>query len=69
MKDGQIFHVLNFGQGNMSSYASQISREDRWKVILYVRSLQTEEARKTAALAATAAAAKAAPAPPAGPTK
>ena len=41
MKDGQLFHILTFGQNNMASYASQISREDRWRVILYVRSLQT----------------------------
>jgi mono/diheme cytochrome c family protein len=40
MKDGQMFHVLTCGQGNMPSYASQISRQDRWKVILFVRSLQ-----------------------------
>lgn len=40
MKDGQLFHVLTYGQANMASYASQISREDRWRVILYVRSLQ-----------------------------
>ena len=37
MRDGQMFHVLSFGQGNMASYAAQISREDRWKAILYVR--------------------------------
>jgi mono/diheme cytochrome c family protein len=52
MKDGQLFHVLSFGQGNMASYASQISREDRWKVILYVRDLQAQEARKAAEAAA-----------------
>lgn len=40
MKDGQIFHVLTYGQGNMPSYASQISRQDRWSVIAYVRTLQ-----------------------------
>ncbi len=40
LKDGQIFHILTYGQNNMASYASQISREDRWRVILYVRSLQ-----------------------------
>lgn len=44
MKDGQIFHVLTYGQGNMPSYATQISREDRWKVILFVRSLQKKGA-------------------------
>jgi len=40
MKDGQLFHVLTYGQNNMPSYASQLSREDRWNVILYVRTMQ-----------------------------
>ena len=40
LKDGQIFHILTFGRKNMPSYASQLSQEDRWKVILYVRSIQ-----------------------------
>lgn len=40
MKDGQLFHVLTYGQNNMPSYASQISRDDRWNAIAYVRSLQ-----------------------------
>jgi mono/diheme cytochrome c family protein len=39
-KDGRFFHILTYGQNNMASYASQLSREDRWRVILYVRSLQ-----------------------------
>lgn len=42
MKDGQMFHVLTRGQGNMASYAAQITPEDRWKVILHVRTLQSE---------------------------
>lgn len=41
MRDGQMFHVLTFGQANMASYASQVSREDRWRVIRYIRWLQT----------------------------
>jgi mono/diheme cytochrome c family protein len=40
MKDGQMFHVLTYGQANMPSYASQIAREDRWAAIAYVRGLQ-----------------------------
>ena len=40
LADGQIFHILTYGQKNMPSYAAQLSRDDRWKVILYVRSLQ-----------------------------
>jgi mono/diheme cytochrome c family protein len=44
MKDGQLFHVLTYGQRNMSSHAAQMSREDRWKVILHVRALQQKAA-------------------------
>jgi mono/diheme cytochrome c family protein len=40
MRDGQMFHILSYGQGNMPSYASQVSREDRWAAIAYVRGLQ-----------------------------
>jgi mono/diheme cytochrome c family protein len=42
LKDGQIFHILSVGRGNMPSYASQVSQDDRWRVILYVRKLQGE---------------------------
>jgi hypothetical protein len=40
MKDGQLFHIVTYGQANMAAYAAQISREDRWAVILHVRQLQ-----------------------------
>ncbi len=33
MRDGQMFHVLTYGQNNMPPYASQIAREDRWAAI------------------------------------
>jgi mono/diheme cytochrome c family protein len=42
MKEGQLFHVLTYGQNNMASYASQLSRVDRWSVILHVRALQQQ---------------------------
>lgn len=38
--DGRIYHVITVGQNAMPSYASQISREDRWKIVHYVRALQ-----------------------------
>jgi mono/diheme cytochrome c family protein len=44
MPEGQMFHVLTFGQKNMPSYASQLNTRDRWSVIAYVRAAQ-EEAR------------------------
>jgi len=43
MKDGQMFHIISYGQGNMASYAAQVSRQDRWKVIAFIRALQQQE--------------------------
>jgi mono/diheme cytochrome c family protein len=43
-KDGELFHVLTYGQRNMASQAAQLSRADRWKVILHVRALQQKAA-------------------------
>jgi len=43
MKDGQLFHIVTFGQGNMASYASQLEREDRWKVIRFIRTLEEKK--------------------------
>lgn len=40
MPDGEMFHVLTMGQGNMGSYAAQVPEADRWKVIRHVRTLQ-----------------------------
>lgn len=40
LPDGRMFHILTYGQNNMASYASQVSRDDRWRVILHIRSLQ-----------------------------
>jgi len=38
--DGNLYQVITEGQNAMPSYASQISREDRWAIIQYVRVLQ-----------------------------
>lgn len=40
MKDGQLFHILTYGQVSMPSYAAQLSREDRWNVIAHLRAWQ-----------------------------
>jgi mono/diheme cytochrome c family protein len=42
LRDGHIFHAITYGKGNMPPHAVQISREDRWKVILHIRSLQAK---------------------------
>jgi mono/diheme cytochrome c family protein len=40
MKDGQMFHVLAYGQKLMPSHASQLSPDDRWRLIEHIRGLQ-----------------------------
>ena len=48
MKDGQMFHVITFGQGNMPAHAAQVSRDDRWKIITHLRTLQANPTTKPA---------------------
>jgi mono/diheme cytochrome c family protein len=40
MKDGQLFHILTYGQGSMAPMAAQLTQDRRWDVINYVRNLQ-----------------------------
>ncbi len=41
LTDGKIYHTITYGVNAMGSYASQLSPEERWKVIMYVHHLQT----------------------------
>lgn len=49
MADGTMFHSIEYGKGVMGSYASQLSREQRWKIIKYIRTLQGGAAPAVAA--------------------
>jgi len=40
---GYFFEVISRGYGGMPDYASQISPDDRWKIIAYVRALQLSQ--------------------------
>jgi mono/diheme cytochrome c family protein len=40
---GQLFHTVTNGIRTMPAYASQVSVEDRWAIILYVRALQRSQ--------------------------
>lgn len=42
MPVGTMFHSVTYGKGNMGSYASQLTREQRWMVIQYVKSRQNK---------------------------
>lgn len=50
--DGRIFHVMEYGQGNMGSYAPQLSREQRWRIVQYIRTLEPKAAPTTTTPAA-----------------
>jgi mono/diheme cytochrome c family protein len=38
--DGRIYHVISDGQNVMPAYNKQILPEDRWAIVLYIRTLQ-----------------------------
>ncbi len=40
---GEIYYAIMYGKGVMGSYSSQLSYEDRWKVVHYVELLQGKE--------------------------
>ena len=43
LPDGTIFHIVAFGRNLMPAHAAQVSVDDRWKVIHYLRDLQRQE--------------------------
>jgi mono/diheme cytochrome c family protein len=45
---GYIFDVISNGFGAMPDYAAQISVDDRWKIVAYVRALQLSQQGTTA---------------------
>ncbi len=40
MADGEIFQTVSYGKNTMLGYAAQVSAEDRWAIIAYLRALQ-----------------------------
>lgn len=43
LPEGKIFHSITYGKGLMGSHSSQLTQEERWKVVLYVQKLQNPE--------------------------
>ena len=38
--DGELFNTISHGKGLMQGYAANVSLEDRWAIVAYVRALQ-----------------------------
>lgn len=45
---GHFFDVMTNGWGAMPTYASQVSVEDRWRIVAYIRALQLSQMKPTA---------------------
>lgn len=58
MPEGQMFYSVTYGKNLMGSYASQLSRMQRWMVIAYIKSKQAAAAKPATAPTADSTAAK-----------
>jgi len=43
MPAGKIYHTIMYGLNAMGSHASQLSPDERWKVVMYVQQLQKKQ--------------------------
>jgi mono/diheme cytochrome c family protein len=51
MPEGQMFYSVTYGKNLMGSYASQLTRTQRWEVIAYIKSKQAADIASKAAAA------------------
>lgn len=58
MPEGQMFYSVTYGKNLMGSYASQLSRTQRWEVIAYIKSKQAANMASKAPAAADSASVK-----------
>lgn len=54
MTEGTMFHSVSYGRNAMQSYAYALSKEERWKVITYVKKMQADHVASQNATASTA---------------
>ncbi len=52
MPDGEIFDTITNGKNTMGAYGAQITVEDRWAIVAYVRALQLAQGVEAAKLPA-----------------
>jgi hypothetical protein len=41
LPEGKMFHTTQFGKNMMGQHASQLTASQRWKVIMYVQTMQS----------------------------
>jgi mono/diheme cytochrome c family protein len=55
LPEGKMFHSITYGRGLMGSHTTQLNKEERWKVIMYIHKLQYPNGMPTAVVDSTAA--------------
>ncbi len=43
MSDGEIFNTISNGKGQMLGYAYNVTIDDRWRIVMYIRALQRSQ--------------------------
>ncbi len=43
ISEGKMFHTITYGKGLMGSHSSQLTQEERWKLVHYIRTAFMEE--------------------------
>ena len=44
--EGSVYHVIMYGKGVMGSHASQLTEDERWKIVSYVEKLKIDLEKK-----------------------
>lgn len=47
LPEGKMFHSITYGKGVMGPHASLVKKEDRWKVVAYIKTLQGKKPETT----------------------
>lgn len=40
LEEGKIFHSIHYGKNLMPSHRTQLSKEERWKIVMFIQELQ-----------------------------
>ena len=54
LPEGKMFHSITYGKGLMGAHTTQLNKDERWKVIMYVRKLQYPNGMPVATVDSTA---------------
>jgi mono/diheme cytochrome c family protein len=56
MSQGRIYHAIVYGKNSMGAYASQLDTKQRWKVVAYIKKVQSENGGEPFTMVKTASA-------------